>query len=218
MLRSPHWMRWLSGDVRSLWIPGIPGAGKTILCSFLVQQIRTHCKNGQGSGYAYYYCYFGHNQEEAAPFLRWVIAQLCRQVEVVPNNLYDLFKRGGQPSMTELLLVLEEILQSFDSAYVLLDAADESKPRTDLLKVLRDLATDVRFANLRCLVTSRDYIDIEETLRPISAVLPMSNPFAAEDIRKHVQSVLHSNARFLRFPADLCQEIEDTLVGESKGM
>jgi hypothetical protein len=56
-----------------------------------------------------------------------------------------MHKQGEQPSLTELLLALETSLQEFDIAYVILDAADESKPREDLLRVLRELASDARF-------------------------------------------------------------------------
>jgi hypothetical protein len=79
---------------------------------------------------------------------------------------------------------------------VILDAADESKPREDLLRVLRDLVTDVRFSKIRCLVTSRKYIDIEQSLEPISRSIPMSNALVEDDIRRLVHSVLHSRPNF----------------------
>jgi hypothetical protein len=218
MLRSPDWDKWLAGDVRCLWIHGIPGAGKTILTSFLVEQLKNHCKHREWSGHSYYYCYFGHNQDEAPPFLTWIIAQLCRQAESVPDLVYELYRHGGQPSLTELLLALEASIQGFDIAYVILDAADESKPREDLLRVLRDLATDARFSKIRCLVTSRKYIDIEQSLEPISRSIPMSNALVEDDIRKHVHSILHSRPRFQRWPADLRIEVEEAVVNGSKGM
>lgn len=218
MLRLPEWTKWLSGDARCLWIHGIPGAGKTILASFLVEQIKEHCKERKQSGHASYYCYFGRNQEEAAPFLRWVIAQLCRQAEVVPKLVYNLYKQGGQPSLAELLLALEEVLQSFDITYLILDAADESKPRQDLLKVLRDLATDARFSKIHCLITSREYIDIEETLQPISCSIPMSNALIEDDIRKYVQAILVSSSKFQQWTTGLLDEVENAVVNGSKGM
>ncbi|CAO2649625.1 Nn.00g070100.m01.CDS01 [Neocucurbitaria sp. VM-36] len=218
MLRSPEWDKWLAGDVPCLWIHGIPGAGKTILTSFLVEQLKKHCKHRERSGQSYYYCFFGHNQDEAAPFLQWTIAQLCRQSRSVPNLVYELYARGGQPSLPELLLALEDSLQGFDTAHLILDAADESKPREDLLRVLRDLATDARFSKIRLLVTSREYIDIEQKLEPISRSISMSNALVEDDIRKHVHSILHSKPKFQRWPADLQVEVEEAVVKGSKGM
>jgi hypothetical protein len=86
MLRSPKWTNWLDAQDRCLWIHGIPGAGKTILASFLIEQIKKRCHqlpNGKYI-YSYYYCYFGHDQDEATPFLRWIVCQLCRQIDVMP--------------------------------------------------------------------------------------------------------------------------------------
>jgi hypothetical protein len=218
ILRSPEWNQWLTGDTRCLWIHGIPGAGKTILTSFIVEQVKLHCKNRQQSGHSYYYCYFGHNQDEASPFLRWAIAQLCRQANCMSEFVHQLYKQGGQPSLTELMLALEITLQGFDIAYITIDALDESKPREDLLRVIRDLATDSRFSKIHCIVTSRTYIDIEQSLEPISHSMAMSNALVDEDIRKHVHSALHSETRFQRWPADILTEVEDALVHGSKGM
>jgi hypothetical protein len=218
ILRSPEWNQWLTGDTRCLWMHGIPGAGKTILTSFIVEQVKLHCKNRQQSGHSYYYCYFGHNQDEASPFLRWTIAQLCRQANCVSEFVHQLYKQGGQPSLTELMLALEITLQGFDIAYITIDALDESKPREDLLRVIRDLATDSRFSKIHCIVTSRTYIDIEQSLEPISHSMAMSNALVDEDIRKHVHSALHSETRFQRWPADILTEVEDALVRGSKGM
>ncbi|KAF2449270.1 hypothetical protein P171DRAFT_480367 [Karstenula rhodostoma CBS 690.94] len=83
MLRTPEWPLWIEGKHRCLWIHGIPGAGKSILASYLAEKIENYCTaSSSGSsklGHAYYYCYFGHNQDEASHFLRWIIGQLCRQ-------------------------------------------------------------------------------------------------------------------------------------------
>jgi hypothetical protein len=218
MLRSPDWNEWLAGNLRCLWVHGIPGAGKTILTSFLVEQLKRHCKHRERSALSYYYCYFGHDQDEASPLLSWTIAQLCRKAEFVPDLVHEMYRHGGQPSLTELLLALEKSLQKFDVAYMILDAADESKPREDLLRVLRDLASDARFSKIRYLVTSRKYIDIEQSLEPISRSIPMSNALVEEDIRKHVHSILHSKPRFQLWPADLRIEVEEAVVNGSKGM
>jgi hypothetical protein len=136
----------------------------------------------------------------------------------VSEFVHQLYKQGGQPSLPELMLALEITLQGFDIAYITIDALDESKPREDLLRVIRDLATDSRFSKIHCIVTSRTYIDIEQSLEPISHSMAMSNALVDEDIRKHVHSALHSETRFQRWPADILTEVEDALVRGSKGM
>ncbi|KAF5676489.1 hypothetical protein FCIRC_7048 [Fusarium circinatum] len=222
MLRSQYWTDWLASKARCLWVHGIPGSGKTILASWLIENVQGHCKrvSTENTPYTsiYYYCYFGHHQDEAAPFLRWVITQLSRQADVVSTLIHDLFRRGGEPSIPELLDALEVILKVFSCAYIVIDAVDESDPRDELLKVIHTLVTDQRFSNLQILVTSREYIDIEQVMVKVSVSVPMANELVEQDIRLHVQSVLRSNPKLRCWPDDLLIEVEDAVSTKSKGM
>jgi hypothetical protein len=220
MLRSPDWANWLDAKQRCLWIHGIPGAGKTVLMSYLIEQIKQHCDQSQKgrTAYVYYYSYFGHNQDEAGPFLRWLINQLCRQANFVPGSVYKMYKYGGEPSLVELLKALEDILDKFEITYVIVDAIDESNPREDLLKVFRDLVTDSRFKKLQLLASSREYIDIERVMGEFSVSVPMANPFVEEDIRLHVRSTLQSDPKFRRWPQELLDEVEHAVSTGARGM
>jgi Cdc6-like AAA superfamily ATPase len=220
MLRSPDWANWLEGKTGCIWIYGIPGAGKTVLASHLIEKIKEHCERSttKECAYVYYYCYFGHNQEEAAPFLRWTINRLCRQADLIPTYLYKLYKHGEEPSLEELLFALEAILQSFDNTYIVTDAIDESMPRDDLLEVLQNLATESRFQKIQLLSTSRQYIDIEKVMQKISVSVSMCNHLLDEDIKLYVRSQLHSNPKFKHWPVHLREEVVDALSGGAKGM
>ncbi|KAI1055459.1 hypothetical protein LB506_011521 [Fusarium annulatum] len=222
MLRSQMWTDWLASSVRCLWVHGIPGSGKTILASWLIESVQDHCEMVSTMDApctsAYYYCYFGHHQDESAPFLRWTITQLSRHAEVVSTLMHDLFRRGGEPSIPELLDVLEQTLQFFSCAYIVIDAVDESDPRDELLEVIDTIVNDRRFSNLQILVTSREYIDIERVMEKVSVSVPMSNELVKQDIRLYVHSILRSNPKFRRWPDDLLIEVEDAVSRKAKGM
>ena len=220
MLRTPEWASWLDATERCLWIHGIPGAGKTVLMSYLIEQIKKHCNTSQGSKYTYvhYYCYFGHNQDESAPFLRWLIRQLCQNADSIPAQLYELFRHGAEPNLVELLAVVEEVLQNFDITYIVIDALDESNNRNDILKVLKALAIDPRFKKLQLLVSGREYIDIEIVMREFSIPISMANPSVKKDIRLLVRSMLQSNSKFKRWPSELLTEVEHTVSTRARGM
>ena len=220
MLRAPEWSSWLDASKRCLWIHGIPGAGKTVLISYLIEQIKQHCSSSQAGKCAsvYYYCYFGRNQNETVPFLRWLINQLCRRADSVPRSVYELYKHGVEPSFEELLAAVEAILENFNCTYLAIDALDESIPRDDLLQILKTLATDSRFKKLQILVSSREYIDIEKVMEKFSVSVSMANPYVEEDIRLHVRSTLQANSKFKRWPQNLLDEVEDTLSKGARGM
>lgn len=192
-----------------------------MLASYLIENIQKLCKAvpEKRCTNIYYYCYFGHNQDEATPFLNWVINRLCRASNVVPTRLEEVFNHGGAPSLVDLMDVLESILSaSFDKVYITIDAIDESKPRADLLKVLLDLATDARFQKVQLLATSREYLDIEKVMREVSVEISMSNDLVDADIRTYVHSQLHSRPRFNLWPPHLLVEAEDAVMSKSKGM
>jgi hypothetical protein len=137
---------------------------------------------------------------------------------VIPVEVQRLHKSGGVPGLGELLTAVKAILESCDVAFVVIDAMDESSPRIDLLKVIRDLATDSRFSKVQILATSREYVDIERTMEDISSSVPMSNPLVEEDIRVHVRSKLHLNDKFRRWPEDLLSDVEEAVATGAKGM
>ncbi|RYP39897.1 hypothetical protein DL767_002016 [Monosporascus sp. MG133] len=187
------WNSWLQLDNTPedhfLWIHGIPGAGKSVLASFIVESIRSHCEHAANRrlGYAYYYCHYSRKEDDGSPFLRWVIGRLSRQAEWAPPQLKSLRDSGHEPTITELLMVLQPILDRFSAVYVVVDGVDESEPRTQMLSVLTTLATDERFQNIRLLATSRLHQDIERAFSGISASISMSNSFVCQDI----QTVVH---------------------------
>ncbi|KAI1376240.1 hypothetical protein F4677DRAFT_419289 [Hypoxylon crocopeplum] len=223
VLRTPEWKDWLSitnGSRRCLWMHGIPGAGKTVLASHLVEEIKQHCGQAVNQNFAniYYYCYYAHNQDESVPFLEWTLSQLCRHATVIPDLIYKGYEKDQRPRLEELLSGLEDVLKKVGAVYITLDAVDESEERSNLLRVIRDLSTDPRFGKIQLFVTSREYFDIERTMEPISTPLSMSNSFVQEDIERYVNVRLTSSLSFQHWPFELREEVKDALAKGAKGM
>ncbi|AEO70580.1 uncharacterized protein THITE_72721 [Thermothielavioides terrestris NRRL 8126] len=219
LFRSPEWISWLEEKTRCLWVHGIPGAGKTVLASHLIETVKQHCgTRGRDYACAYYYCYFGHAQNEAAPMLRSVLSQLCRQLGDVPIAVYELYRQGGEPSLASLLLALGKVVQAFHRVFLFVDAVDESSPRQDLLRVLRDLAVDPQFDMVRVLATSREYVDIEEVMLEISTPISMRNELLDEDITRYVEAKLEQNRRVRRWPQSVREEAARALSAKAGGM
>ncbi|KAF2092965.1 hypothetical protein NA57DRAFT_10921, partial [Rhizodiscina lignyota] len=218
--RSTEWSQWIHGtsDRRLLWIRGIPGAGKTVLASFLIEEVRQYCNRRQKCCLVYYYCHFTHNQDDAEPFLRWVLNLVCRYNWTIPDSIRKLWDMSQEPTIPELLSALERMLTNVDAVYIVVDALDESIPRAELLKVLKILTIDPRFTKIRLLATSREYLDIETAFLNISTSISMSNPLVQEDIRVYVRSTIRTSRRFSHWPESLLGEIEDALAIGAKGM
>jgi hypothetical protein len=220
MLRLPEWDEYIKGHVRSLWLHGIPGAGKTVLMAHLIGKIQDHCREQHGleTACTYYYCYFGHNQDECGHLLRSVINQLCRRNDHVAERVYQMFKKGGQPSTVELLDALEQVLGQFRLVYLCIDALDESNERGNLLNMLQALSTEARFSKIRILSSSREYADIIRIMTTTARPVSMSNPYVENDIRLCVETMLKSNKRFQRWPTGLLNDVVETVPAKAKGM
>ena len=204
---------------RCLWIHGIPGAGKSVLMAHVIEEVERYCeKSALKYVSVYYYCYFGHNQDEAAPFLRWLLSQMCCQAKRFPSMIYKAYKSLITPSIKVLLEAIGDMLEDFDRLYVMLDAIDESDPREDLLEVFKTFITDPRFGRLQLLASSRRHEEIKRVMQKISVPISMSNEYVEKDIRRNVHSLLYSNSKFSQWPDDLLQEVEDIVPKRAKGM
>lgn len=220
LTRSPEYAKWKNGSIRFLWVHGIPGAGKTILASFIFEDVKLFCKDSalESAGWAYYYCYFGHKQDETPHLLRWVINQLCRQMNAIPDEVRKLFTDGGSPQTRELVVALGAVLRNYHRVYLVIDALDESLERHRILNLLVGILDDHLFDKLQVLATSRKEVDIERALLNLSADISLSNPYMDEDIRLYIQNTLRAHHKFSRWPEELQKEIETALVKGAKGM
>ncbi|KAF2647623.1 hypothetical protein K491DRAFT_699509 [Lophiostoma macrostomum CBS 122681] len=219
-----QWKDWLHLQRRLIWVHGIPGAGKTVLASYLIEETIAHCQSKSNDRYTclYYYCSFRHGQleqrDEVKPCLRWIISQLCRQYDV-PHDLNYRYRQNVVPSFSYLKKAVEQLLQNLDVLYLIVDAVDESSPRNRLLRFIQDIATRPEFQKIQLLVTSRRYLDIEEVLRPLAEpTLPMNNDIVDQDVRIYTDSIIRTNKHFAKWPQQLRSDILESLVQGAKGM
>lgn len=220
LIRSAPYKDWLAASNRFLWLHGIPGAGKTILASFIVQNAQRFCEESDLNDIAsvYYYCYFGRSQDETNPFLRWIISQLCRQLKYIPERLSMLSKRGLEPRTQDLLDVLTELVRKFRRVYIIVDALDESHDRRFLLNILIKLTSDEDYDKISLLVLSREKRDIHHAFDGIGTSMSLSNSHIDNDIRVYIEGELRIDRKLSRWPDSLKRDIRDALVKGANGM
>ncbi|KAI0851795.1 hypothetical protein F5Y00DRAFT_259284 [Daldinia vernicosa] len=248
---SRGWKQWLNGGSyepngyrRFIWIYGIPGAGKTVLASFLIDSIAVHCR---ATGYSYYYCHNERNQDETINFLRWIVGDLSRQIDrFIPQELDKLSQSQGF-TIEGLMNCFAALSRKFKSegrrVYLIVDAVDESKkPRKRLLDVLIAMGTDITYENVSILMTSREEEDIGDAMAQAatrsqlqlpstardsdvlnSAFMPytsitMSNSDVMRAIQKYVEKQFERNAKFRMWSPDFRAQIEKKLARNARGM
>ena len=223
LLDSKSFAEWSTSMRSSMWIYGIPGAGKTILCSTVIESLLQHRQAGD----AVAFFYFDYNDDQKQPLeaaIRSLISQLWSSYSEVPETIRGLWKNNSGPyrkgvlSNRELIDNFKESCKTFGKVQVVLDALDESSDRAPLLAFLEEIVKHSD-GNIQLIVTSRQEQDIEQTmmtlfLHPVS----LDNEFVNADIRRHVHSSVEHDPKLKRMPTRVKDRIEDVLTQKAHGM
>ncbi|KAI9766559.1 MAG: hypothetical protein M1839_004886 [Geoglossum umbratile] len=126
---SEQFANWKTNPNSFLWLHGIPGCGKTILTSTIVEDVLQHCHLGRTLAVAYFYFDFNDvEKQQHEKMIRSLITHLSIQSASTPRALESLFSscRNGerQPTTSTLLETLQEMVQEFDETFIILDALD----------------------------------------------------------------------------------------------
>ncbi|KAI9737778.1 MAG: hypothetical protein M1834_009146 [Cirrosporium novae-zelandiae] len=219
---------WKGGSGGMIWIHGIPGCGKSILCSTVIEDVKQLCQAEESKTFTYFYFDFTNPKMGIVTnFLRSIIAQLAGRKKVLPEsvrNLYHEYIQSRQgPDKGTLVTIVASIIESFESCYIILDALDECgsvENRKYVLDVLRTvLMMKAAEKHVHMLATSQKELDIQKDLEPVvSAQILMDAAKVDEDIRLHIHKQLDENDRLKRHPNSIKKEIIRSLVQKAHGM
>lgn len=195
-IESQDFESWTTQTASSLWLYGIPGSGKTILCSTIIENVMSLCAN---SAHEYAYFYFDFNdplKRSTISMLRSIVTQLCSRRQRIPSEVYDLYQRCDkgniQPSQDGLLRLLCSILSTTHRTFIVLDALDESLEKDELFQALKKFSGTVNLLD-----TSRKEKDITEELKElIETAIGLEEGIVDRDIQIHVKKCLVNDKRF----------------------
>jgi hypothetical protein len=130
LLDSLEFQTWLQADKQSLFCPGIPGAGKTVLTSIVVDELTARFTNDDSIGIAYVYCNFRRTAEQKAEdLLSSLLKQLSQGRPSLPESvkaLYDKHKeKRTRPSVDEISGALHSVAAMYAKVFIMIDALDE---------------------------------------------------------------------------------------------
>jgi hypothetical protein len=226
-LDSERYAKWKTDAASSLWLHGIPGCGKTILSSTILQNLLQHHNNNPG--YAVVYFYFDFNdvqKQDAELMLRSLVVQLSQQAVDVPASLDALLSScedgRQQPSIDALLQVACQTMQQLPQVYVMLDALDECAQRAKLMRMLETIA-GLQLPNVHLIVTSRRERDIESSLEDFvdpQNIICLQSEVVDKDIQQYVRRRLSDDKGLRKWGKDVAlrQDIESALMEGSRGM
>ena len=222
LLEDDTFVEWENGQSRLLWCPGVPGAGKTVFASIVVDDyLMAKFKNDNIAVLGIYCDYKEFNQQSTAKYIASLLQQLILQRESVPEDVKSAHRAHSRnqtsPSLPELLELMEKQLVTFDRVCIVIDALDECTEingvRDELLEGVLQLPD---FTSL--MVTSRYIPGLDEYFEN---ALKLPIRAHEDDIHLHVRNCLAKEktwVRRIRLDARLQTKISNSIVERACGM
>ncbi|VUC33634.1 unnamed protein product [Clonostachys rosea] len=225
-LQSSDFIKWLASHKSALFCHGIPGAGKTIISSMVVDLLTSRFKQPD-TGIAYIYCnYQRQNEQEIEDLLSSILKQLAQHFSAIPDCIkeaYEKHKVGRtRLSLAEISAMISTLVGMHSRTFLVVDALDECQPlkgcRRRLLSELSNLLTrhDVNiFATSRVIseitdpeimdhFQDHDYIEIRANSEDVATYLD-------EHVKELSPSIVRKNP-------ELQKEITTTISQTVDGM
>lgn len=226
-IKSSAFIQWKTTPGSFLWAHGMPGCGKSILSSSIIEAVSDHCSLKPTLAVLYFYFDFtSPEKQQREKMIRSLIFQLSSQYEGTRPALKSLHSScadgGRQPAHEQLLATLQQMMECLEETYLVVDALDECKERRELLAVIENF-TGWKAANLHILATSRKEEDIEESMELCNnskGKICIESTLVNDDIRAYVHGRLQLDRDLKRWQRQpkVQQEIEDTLADKADGM
>ncbi|KAI0288057.1 hypothetical protein BC826DRAFT_721154, partial [Russula brevipes] len=217
-----------------LWIRGNPGAGKSVLCSAIVGDIKK-TQNAAPASIAYYYFdYKDVSKRDVRGLLASLLFQLGDDSDRCWDALHDLYKMchngSDQPSDAHLAKCFETMVEQPGQGriFVIIDALDECpsttgtpSAREEVLDFIEALVGS-KHANLFICITSRPEQDIQTVLDPLTSasrrVSLHEEGGQSEDINSYVRSFVDTDRKMRRWRQEDRELVIEALSERAGGM
>ncbi|OBT62104.1 hypothetical protein VE03_09005 [Pseudogymnoascus sp. 23342-1-I1] len=221
LLDSNEFKHWLKQGKQRLFCPGMPGAGKTMIASIVIDHLYAKYQPDPSVGIAYLYCNF-RRQDEQKPvdLLASLLKRLAQGRPTLPTSIKDLYeshvRKQTRPSFEEISKQLQSIIASFSTTFIVIDALDECQVsdggQTKFLSEILRLQTNTK-ANL--FATSRFIPHIVEEFQGC----PSLEIRASEgDVQRYLDGQLARLPSFVRRNLDMQEQIKAEIIKAVDGM
>jgi hypothetical protein len=225
LLKSRSYTKWKSRGATLLWLYGIPGCGKTVLSSTVIEDMRHHSHRPDAAVVYFYFDFRDSQKQISEQMVKSLVNQLsrfCTETSPAMMSLFSLLDKAHYVSMDTLLAILQQVVQELPETYMVVDALDECNDRHELLEVVQKMA-GWQQENLHILVTSRRELDIEYSLEKLTdenSAVDLRARLVDQDIEAYVDYRLSTDKDLQKWGRDakLREEIIMVLMKKARGM
>ena len=220
LLDSNRFQDWLIKGKQTLFCPGIPGAGKTIITSIVVEHLNTKFENDASIGIAYLYCSFQRQQEQnPTDMLASLLKQLIQEQHSVPESvksLYERHEKRKRPSLEEISKLLHSVVAGYSRVFILIDALDECQTSNGVRRKFLSEVFNLRAkTGVNLFATSRF---IPEITGEFEESISLEIRASSEDVQRYLDGHMSQLPAFVLRSRDLQEEIRTTITKAVDGM
>ncbi|KAJ2993973.1 hypothetical protein NUW58_g1677 [Xylaria curta] len=221
LLDSDQYQTWREGPKKTLFCPGIPGAGKTILTSIVVDDLENYFCSESTTAVAYVYCNYKRRGEQTVESLLCsLLKQLAHCQPSLPHSVTKLYKRhkrkGTQPSFDEISEALESVALQNSRVFIIVDALDECQASDGCrAKFLAAIFNLQKKTGVNIFATSRM---VSEVTKQFEASPSIEIRATEGDIRRYLEGHLSQLSNCVRNRPDLQNEIIRGITKAVDGM
>ncbi|KAF8865135.1 hypothetical protein BDZ45DRAFT_474377 [Acephala macrosclerotiorum] len=215
IMKHSQMKSWLRDDTSNpvLWLSGKPGAGKSVMCSFIVQElIRISTLDS-----CYYFCSGQDADHDYGHLLRTLALQLLRRnLDLASMISNEFVYKGISCGVKVLKTLLPRMLQVMQCTRIIVDGIDELSKESQSL-VLKDLQTfcDAETSHCKIIFSSRKEVYLLENLSKKPQICLDNRAEVNSDIKLYVKSAI---VALRTLDEDLLNRIEAILVNKADGM
>ncbi|THW34493.1 hypothetical protein D6D22_08589 [Aureobasidium pullulans] len=218
-LESDSYRRLKTTPATHLWLRGIPGSGKSVIASTIIEDLQKDKDVVSGSAVVYFFFSFSDASKQTLEhMLRSLIYQLA--VEHKSPQLMSLVESRAQgskrPQVEELITLFKEMVGELRDVVIILDALDEAREQLHLLEWI----TSASHEHCRFFLTSRWDSEIEEALDSWlspNCTTTLEEERVDDDIKAYIHHRLRVESSLSRWKS-MYNLISYTLVERSGGL
>ena len=220
LLSSHEFKLWLRGERPTLFCPGIPGAGKTMLTSLVVHNLQEKFGHDASVGIACIYCNFKQQVDQKVDhLLASLLKGLLQGQTNVPQDVELLRQRhkskGSRPSIIELSDTIKAITRDWSRIFLVIDALDECTGAGTRSRLLNEITSLQNHVNVSFFATSRFIPDI---LEEFNGQLTLEIRATDGDVSAYITDRMTELPAFVRRNNMLQEEIVSEITAAVDGM
>lgn len=217
-LDSSQFQGWLLNPGQTIFCPGIPGSGKTIIASLAIQNLLSSVSRHE-SIVTFLYCEYGRKYEQTVDGL---LTALLRQFSSKDDRLHDQIsslkkvceEEMRRPTRDEVSTMITAAAKSYDRVFIIIDALDECSKQTrkELLFSVCHLQKET---SINFLATSRPVPEIDGLFQRYPRLEIRASK---DDIEIYLESRIHDLPDWVQEDEALQQKIKHDISGAIDGM